>query len=358
MNGSVTQSPWPPQTPFTAQRILSKILIPTRHSGEHLQKPEVSINKQPDGRFRDFENNFTSLLLNILLSLVNPSGHRGRAQVREAFQAYFRQGDQAWGSDLVQARYNVAVHNDVPLEDIASLETTMPIGVLANTAPAAFWVVCYVFSRPDLVEDLRAELSQIVLTQKDEDGSSKHFLNLANIRQSCPLLLSTWHEVLRLVGCGTSARFVRKDVLLQDRYLLKKGNVIQMPSQVVHADPLLWSSTSPVEEFDPRRFIGMKPQPGAFRPFGGGTTLCPGRHVSAMEIQAMISMLVMRYDIVSATGKWEKPAFYLTSFASAIVSPNSDPVIDVIPRKGWENASWTFNVPESMIQTTTVAKSF
>ena len=54
---------------------------------------------------RDFENNLTVLLLGILPRLFSPSAYRGRARVRKAFEAYFKAGYQAQGSDLVQSRY-------------------------------------------------------------------------------------------------------------------------------------------------------------------------------------------------------------------------------------------------------------
>lgn len=295
--------------------------------------------------------------------MFSPSAYRGRACVRRAFERYFAAGQHARGSELVQSRHAVAVRNGVALPDIAGLETTMSIGVLANTAPAAFWTVWHVFAHPPLLADLRAELEPLVRTTIDNAaGSRHHHLDLNRLRTQCPLLLSTWHEVLRHIGCGTSARLVRDDHMLQDRYLLRKNGVVHMPSQVVHGTAALWeaappSSTSPaaaaaaqpVEAFDPRRFLSAKPAPGAYRPFGGGSTLCPGRHLSAAEIQALVAMMVLRYEMepVAARPGWTKPETYLTSFASAILSPRWDPLVDVSPRKGWEAGVWTFDAPKS-----------
>ncbi|KAL8692058.1 MAG: hypothetical protein Q9218_002844 [Villophora microphyllina] len=309
--------------------------------------------------FWDYETNLTVLLLGIFPGLFSPSAQRGRARVRKAFEAYFKAGHQAYGSDLVQSRHAVAVRNGVVLQDIAGLETTMSIGVLANTAPAGFWTVWHVFAHPSLLADLRKELEAIVHTTQTSSADTPqltHHLDLQRIRTECPLLISTWHEVLRHIGCGTSARLVREDYMLQDRYFLRKNAVVHMPSQVVHSDPTLWQtpkdnnnktpSAAPVKSFDPRRFLSAKPTPGAFRPFGGGSTLCPGRHLSAMEIQALVAMMVLRYEMRPADGgEWRKPETYLTSFASAIVSPREDPVVDVEMRDGWGGERWTFEVP-------------
>jgi cytochrome P450 len=38
--------------------------------------------------------------------------------------------------------------------------------------------------------------------------------------------------------------------------------------------------------------------PAAFRAFGGGKTLCPGRHFATVSIQALVALLVTKFDIV------------------------------------------------------------
>jgi len=114
------------------------------------------------------------------------------------------------------------------------------------------------------------------------------------------------------------------DTLLQNRYLLKKDSMILMPSVVVHSDPKLWGHT--VDEFNHKRFLrpspsanGAKstkqqqqqqqqklPLPSAFRAFGGGTTLCPGRQFATTVTMAVTTMFVTRYEMrpVANRGRW------------------------------------------------------
>jgi cytochrome P450 len=42
--------------------------------------------------------------------------------------------------------------------------------------------------------------------------------------------------------------------------------------------------------------------PAAFRAFGGGKTLCPGRHFATLTIQALVALLVTKFDIVGLDG--------------------------------------------------------
>ncbi|OCL11145.1 cytochrome P450 [Glonium stellatum] len=306
------------------------------------QNPEV------ESAFWDFERNFTTLLVNIMPALTARRGHIGRERVNQAFEKYFRQEGHKSGSALVKARYEVADEYDVSLPDMARFETTMAIGILGTTSPAAFWMVFHIFSNPAVLEDLRTELGTALTTTFDKDGAPVRQLDITRIKGS-PLLTSTWHEVLRHSACGTSARLVQQDCLIDNRFLLKKGNVVQMPSRVSHINPSLWGTT--VDAFDSRRFLkqeSRKPgeqklQSGAFRPFGGGNTLCPGRHLAATEILAMVAMLALRFDLTPASGYWVKPTPYASSVAAAIYSPNPDIAVNVKPRKGYEGGLWTFN---------------
>jgi hypothetical protein len=90
---------------------------------------------------RAFEVDFTTLLVNIMPSMTASNGNSGRLHVMQAFEEYFRNEGHNEGSALVRVRYDVAQRNGMSLPDIARLETTMAIGILGTTSPAAFWIV-------------------------------------------------------------------------------------------------------------------------------------------------------------------------------------------------------------------------
>ena len=95
---------------------------------------------------RDFERDFTKLLVGFLPSWTAPRGYRGRELVKKAFEAYFMREGQKIGSRLVQERYEVAVRNQLSLPDTAKLEASMAIGILGTTAPASFWMASHTLS--------------------------------------------------------------------------------------------------------------------------------------------------------------------------------------------------------------------
>jgi hypothetical protein len=96
-----------------------------------------------------------------------------------------------------------------------------------------------------------------------------------------------------------------------------------------------------------------KVHPGAFRAFGGGKNLCPGRHFAATEILALVVMLIMRYDLlptsVNGNGNrhWTMPKSEKSSIAAAVREPDTDVEVEVTLRKGFEEGRWAFRLEES-----------
>lgn len=158
--------------------------------------------------------------------------------------------------------------------------------------------------------------------------------------------------MLRHRSVGSSTRQVLSDTWLQDRYLLKRGAIVQIPSLVIHSDPSVWGPS--VQDFDPRRFLKRdlasdrtKQHPGAFRAFGGGTTLCPGRHFASAEILAVAAIFALRYDLTPVAGAWNPTPDTRTTMIMAIANPPPDMEVDVMPRKGYECDRWEFCLTDS-----------
>ena len=307
-------------------------------------------------------------MLNILPNLTAHKGHQGRQKVFEGLTKYFTNGGADTGSALIQARYNANVKYGVPDKDSAQFEIGDLLGILVNTAPATFWTLIHAFCNPPLLEDLRYELAAVVTTiSKGSTFKGAHNtsngplrrINVSKMKTDCPLLLSHFQEVLRVHSFNASVRKVMEDTVIDDRYLLKKDAMIQMPSLVIHSDESVWGPTA--KNFDSQRFMekpgssnnnkkDTKQHPGAFRAFGGGTTLCPGRHFATTEILSVVAMFVMRYDLVPVTtgGEWVLPTQMANNLATSILPPDEDVRVHVTKRKGFEDGGeWVFELGES-----------
>ena len=319
------------------------------HSGLHHSAFSVVSDRLTFSR--QFENDLMSILVGVLPSIMARKGLAGRATVAKAFESYFLAESHEQASVWTQNRYDVAAKHGIAIKDIARFEVGGALALLVNTAPAAFWMLLLVYADPDLLEEIRQEVGSVLDRTSDSLGSTNH-IDITSLKSTCPLLTSTFQEVLRYRSMGTSVRQVTEDTLL-DQWLLKKDSMIQMPTRVLHNDSSLWGPDA--QEFNPRRFMKNEKQQtksqrapaAAFRAFGGGSTLCPGRHFATNEILAVTSMFVMRYDVVRLSGVWTLPTVERTNAAAVIMEPDTDVGVLVSQRKGFEGDRWSFELKDS-----------
>jgi cytochrome P450 len=130
----------------------------------------------------------------------------------------------------------------------------------------------------------------------DEGDIAAHTIDLKRMKD-IPILFSVLQESLRHRSSGAGARLVLEDTLVDDNYLLKKDSFLMILNHELHFSAQAWGSTA--QKFSGERFspTSKKIPPGAFRGFGGGVNLCPGRFFAITEIMVLVAMLVMRYDI-------------------------------------------------------------
>ncbi|KAL8848775.1 MAG: hypothetical protein Q9221_006246 [Calogaya cf. arnoldii] len=297
--------------------------------------------------FWEFEKGLVMILVNRLPSLTARKAIRARDQVADAFRVYFEAKKHVHGSMLVQNRYNTSMKNKVSVQDIARFEVGNSIATLVNTAPAVFWMLFYFYSNPALLKECRDKVESVIANTK-EKNRTRRTVDITSVKQNCPVLTSAFQEVLRQRTLGAQVRQVMQDTMLDGRYLLKKDMTVIMPSLAVHTDPAVWGPD--VSEFNHRRFMKgnkTKPNPRALRAFGGGTTLCPGRHFSTTEILATVVMCILRYDLIPLDGNWTPPKTEKSNIAAVVMEPDTDITVKVVTREGTADCKWDFKLPDS-----------
>lgn len=181
-----------------------------------------------------------------------------------------------------------------------------------------------------VLDDIRSELSKGVHI----DDSGTRSIDLSHVKSSCPILLSTFKETMRFHSSSTATRIAMEDHQLDNKYLLKKGSTIMMPSSVQHTNREIWGDTG--DEFMHRRFLpdtsAKRINPVAFRGFGGGTTLCPGRHFASTEMLMFAALLVLRFDLHPVGGKWITPTTTKSPMINALPVPDWDVQAELRPR--------------------------
>lgn len=232
-------------------------------------------------------------------------GLAARERLVQGFITYFREGYHQHASLAFHARLNHSLQSGFSEEDIARGEIGACLALINNAVPGAFWLLYHIFSDPKV----HAACKEEVIKATHVEGSV-HTIDLSYLRNSCPILHSTFQEILRGRGTGTlMIRRVLEDHLLNKSYLLKKGSILLIPNAVQHVKSDVWGSQA--DSFQHDRFTGKgtnglkRYNTTAFRPFGSGSTLCPGRHLAITELLAFAALAIATVDIVPTGGRWD-----------------------------------------------------
>lgn len=288
-------------------------------------------------------DNFTLLLVQIMPWLTARKAYKARQRLFDALNQYFASNWREDASELIKQRYDAHQKANMPIDVIARYEMGNSLGLMINTAPAIFWVLNYIYLDPELLEELRKEIAASVLIVTDEQAGTKtHHLDNKRLQEECKLLMLTYQEVLRLQTDNISNRWVVRDTMINDQYLLRKDSIVQIPGAVIHQDPEIWGPD--VKDFNPGRFLkGVeKHHPGAYRVFGGGATLCPGRFFATAELISFVAMFIMRFELIPVNYGWRKLLAVKGNFVDSIPSPTADIDVRVKLREGFEKDGWVF----------------
>lgn len=196
----------------------------------------------------------------------------------------------------------------------------------ANAYKSAFWTLAYVLHDESLVGALREEIAPIFA-----QGTT----NLGSRIEGCRLLESVYLESLRLSSSSATIRAVQHTTTVGG-FTLQKGIKILVPFCQLHLDDSVWGPTP--TQFDPERFLknGHLRQSPSFKPFGGGTTYCPGRFLARLEVMALVAVVLHRFDVTlspsqGASMKQRLPRIDHRTLSVSLMSPmaGDDLLLDV-----------------------------
>ncbi|KAK8093354.1 cytochrome P450 oxidoreductase [Apiospora hydei] len=288
------------------------------------------------------DREFVLLGLNILPNILSPKGARGRRVFFEAMSKYYAAGHHKTASPLVQARHQVESKYGMPQKDMEHFNLSVSYGLLVNTVPSSAWVLYHVYSQPSLLSDVRQTIDSLVRIE----GSTDVRVNLPDVIKAYPLLESLVQEVLRLHSTNASGRVVLRDTLIGDKYLLRKDAILLILSKGMHSNTEVWGPTA--STFDPTRFLkqraGRDPHrvpASAYRAWGSGASVCPGRYFATNEILSILIIMVLRYNVSPVRGEWKMPATK-SHITTSILTPVTDIDVHIRPRKETSGIQWTF----------------
>jgi hypothetical protein len=305
--------------------------------------------------FWNWEAGIVGYLLGVFPKFTARAAWNGMNRCSAGFAEYLENGRQKQAYGLLRKRQAAHDNVGIPYSEQGRLEVAMSMAFNVNAGISIFWLMNDICSRPELLAEIREEIRANAYTAPGTISSTA-------LRESCPLLNSVYKESMRLIGPMTSARYVLEDTIIADTYLLKKDNIVQIAGGVIHSDAEIWGPDA--NTFNPRRFYnspsGIKTtsssdpapsskskqvHPAAYRVFGGGSSLCPGRHFAQLEICSLTACLIMGWDLKAPEGegtnqvKWNPPKDE-KKFPIAVVKPTKEVNVRMVRRQGMENTEW------------------
>ncbi|KAI3325316.1 cytochrome P450 [Xylariaceae sp. AK1471] len=228
-----------------------------------------------------------TLLMFLLPKLFFPKLFRARGLAASAMIEYMRKVGHETASGLVRKRYKHHLDRfGLSVEDIARGELRNTFAVLSNLTPCAFGVLYRVYSDDQVLANVCQELSILARESYGPGSEISNSVKLAGMRTYCPMLLNAFQETLRYLAVNPRPRVLIDNVLLDGHILIKKGSMFIIPALVRHSSVPVWGN-DPGESnhrFAPKAASGRKkPNRVAFRAFGGGHVLCPGRHFATFD---------------------------------------------------------------------------
>ncbi|KIO32235.1 hypothetical protein M407DRAFT_18804 [Tulasnella calospora MUT 4182] len=227
--------------------------------------------------------------------------YAAREELVEVLKTYL--GDTEEGVQLRKGALPIVVGREevmklagVSLDGRARGVLTILQAFHTNSAPTSFWFILYCVLTPGLLPRVLAEIAPAYSAPSAPGEQPICDVAYLTNQKACPLLHSVYTEVLRLVSSTVSVRVVDEDTPNIGGYTLYKGAKVFCPGRPLQTSEEFWGSEA--KEFKAERFV-TRPQDGTglkMRPFGGGPTLCPGRHFAALEVKTFVAGALMRFN--------------------------------------------------------------
>ncbi|NUP11334.1 MAG: cytochrome P450 [Polyangiaceae bacterium] len=194
------------------------------------------------------------------------------------------------GEDFLQTMMDARYKSGAPLTDFeitGMLIASMFAGHHTSSVTTA-WALIELVRNPEQLARVRAELDGLF-----GSGEEVGFASLRN----APLTEAVVLEALRLhPPLFMLVRVVVKDFVYKD-YFLEKGTWVILSPTVSHLIPEYFADP---HKFDIDRYLPPreedKKRDYAFLPFGGGRHKCMGNAFAILQVKAILSILLRRYD--------------------------------------------------------------
>jgi cytochrome P450 len=227
------------------------------------------------------------------LGPLSPWGRFVRA--RREFEAVIKEeaddvrGGKAPGrTDALAQMVMRSIEAGAPLgdEELCSEMLTLLMAGHESTTATLAWALQWILGSPSVLARV-----------KDEIRSTKPAADL-------PYLGAVVAETLRMTPPFLlSIRHVAKDAQLGDM-VLPAGADVTPCIHLVHRDPAIYPEP---DAFRPERFLGARPSPFEYLPFGGGGRMCVGASFSTFLVKNVLARVLQRADLELLGERRQRP---------------------------------------------------
>ncbi|CAG7852635.1 SubName: Full=Related to cytochrome P450 7B1 {ECO:0000313/EMBL:CCA73842.1} [Serendipita indica DSM 11827] len=222
---------------------------------------------------------------------INKDAHDNVRRLSDAF-AHGLEGEK--GIYWVEKRMKMMEDRGISFRDQTTATMSIWQALQANAIPVIFWMVYELLRNPDTLQELMQEARPSL-------GANGNLVDIEYLSTKTPKLNAFYWEVLRYASGNTSVRQVLETVSIGGRTLYK-GAMVMLPSRPHHMNPEIFGDDC--DKFVPDRFLRDGKEPGKLNPgirsvraFGGGNTLCPGRHFATNEVFSAVVTIFNTFDI-------------------------------------------------------------
>ena len=266
-------------------------------------------------------------ILGNMPSFLFPSFRRAQAALRRLMAPPHENQ-----SEVMDERHRLWDLTNAAERDHAAYDASVLWAAQANTIPAAVWTIYYLLRDPAALGAVTSEVQNVLQAVEEESPHGMPLIGDAHLAQMEALDSAIW-EALRL----TAGTIVMRDAVETTKLVLSGGQTITLEkgerlllyTRSVHIDPDIYEAPT---EFRYDRFVGQPEFTKGGRhvrfpllPFGGGKSICPGRHFAINEFKLLVAMLVAGFDFELSVD--EPSEVDLSRIGLGTMPPKSDIIV-------------------------------
>jgi len=223
----------------------------------------------------------------------------------DARRADDRRGDDIF-SMLLGAEYDDG--STMSREELRDELVTMLVAGHETTATALSWTMHHLIEHPSVQARVHEELDRVMGRDAIDPDRSKELVFLDAVIK----------ETLRVIPVIAAVGRVLKKPTTIAGWDLPAGVLVSPSIYLTHRNPDIYERP---ERFEPERFLGRRPNPYEWLPFGGGVRRCIGMAFALFEMRIVLATALQKHRVRRAPGASHRPVRRSVTLAPADGTP-------------------------------------